>query len=95
MDGQNSMEKVYFILLGLSQHPWAQIIFFCLLLMSYVVTLLGISLILLLIYHDLRLQTPMYFFLSKMSFLDMCYTTSSVLQILINCLVTTPVISLG
>lgn len=37
----------------------------------------------------------MYFFLSKMSFLDMCYTTSSVLQILINCLVTTPVISLG
>ncbi|XP_011377609.1 olfactory receptor 13H1-like [Pteropus vampyrus] len=94
MDGQNSTEEVYFILLGLSQHSRAQIAFFCLLLMSYVVTLLGNSLILLLIYHDPQLHIPMYFFLSNLS-LDMCYTTSGVPQILINCLVTTPVISLG
>ena len=48
MDIQNSTKKIYFILLGLSQYPRVQTMFFCLLLMSYVVTLLGNSLILLL-----------------------------------------------
>ncbi|XP_058386776.1 olfactory receptor 13H1-like [Diceros bicornis minor] len=94
MDSQNGTEEIYFILLGLSQYPWAQTIFFCLLLVSYVITLFGNSLILLLIYYDPRLHMPMYFFLSNLSFLDMCYTTSSVPQMLINCLVTIPVISL-
>lgn len=92
---QNSSEEVYFILLGLSQYPRAQTTFFCLLLMSYIVTLLGNSLILLLICSDPRLHTPMYFCLSNLSFLDVCYTTSSVPQILVNCLVASPVISLG
>ncbi|XP_046537588.1 olfactory receptor 13H1-like [Equus quagga] len=95
MDSQNSTEEVYFLLLGFSQYPWAQTIFFCLLLMSYIITLFGNSLILLLIYCDTRLHTPMYFFLSNLSFLDMCYTTCSVPQMLINCLATIPVISLG
>ncbi|KAJ8795495.1 hypothetical protein J1605_002807 [Eschrichtius robustus] len=46
-------------------------------------------------YYDPRLSTPMYFFLSKLSFLDMCYTTSSVPQMLVNCLATIPIILLG
>ncbi|XP_031538011.2 olfactory receptor 13H1-like [Vicugna pacos] len=95
MDIQNSTEELYFILLGLSQYPRAQTVFFCLLLMSYIITLLGNSLVLLLICYDPRLHTPMYFFISNLSFLDMCYTTSSVPQTLINCLVTIPAISLG
>ncbi|XP_017170049.1 olfactory receptor family 2 subfamily Y member 1G isoform X2 [Mus musculus] len=33
---------------------------------------------------DLRLHTPMYFFLSHLSFLDLCFTTSTVPQLLIN-----------
>ncbi|KAM9226007.1 olfactory receptor 13H1-like [Dugong dugon] len=91
---QNSTDGIYFILLGLSQYPQAQTTFFCLLLMSYLVTLFGNNLILLLIYYDSWLHTPMYFFLSNLSFLDVCYTSSSVPQILINCLVNMPVISL-
>ncbi|XP_039100029.1 olfactory receptor 13H1-like [Hyaena hyaena] len=95
MDRKNSTQEIYFVLLGLSEYPRAQAIFCCLLLLSYIVTLLGNSLILLLIRYDPRLHTPMYFFLSNLSFLDVCYTTSSVPQVLINCLVATPVISLG
>ncbi|XP_058386416.1 olfactory receptor 13H1-like [Diceros bicornis minor] len=95
MDSQNGTEGITFILLGLSQYPRAQTINFRLLLMSYVITVFGNSLILLLVYYDPWLHMPMYFFLSNLSFLDMCYTTSSVPQMLINCLVTISVISLG
>ncbi|XP_043846782.1 olfactory receptor 13H1-like [Dromiciops gliroides] len=95
MDGRNTTAVTYFILTGLSEYPRAQIIFFCLLLVSYLVILLGNSLILFLIHYDSRLHTPMYFFLSNLSFLDICYTSSSVPQIIINCLARIPTISLG
>ncbi|XP_043846781.1 olfactory receptor 13H1-like [Dromiciops gliroides] len=94
MDGGNETDVTYFILIGLSEYPRAQVIFFCLLLMSYLIILLGNSLILFLIHYDSRLHTPMYFFLSNLSFMDMCYTSSSVPQVLINCLVRIPSISL-
>lgn len=94
MSTQNSTGET-FVLLGLSQHPRAQAVFFCLLLLSYLVTLFGNSLILLLICWDPQLHTPMYFFLSNLSFLDVCYTSSSVPQVVINCLVALPIISLG
>ncbi|XP_074153756.1 olfactory receptor 13H1-like [Sminthopsis crassicaudata] len=95
MDGKNDTSVTYFILIGLSEYPRAQVIFFCLLLISYLMTLLGNSLILLLIYYDSHLHTPMYFFISNLSFLDICYTSSSLPQVLINCLVSIPAISLG
>uniref|UniRef100_A0A5F8H486 Olfactory receptor n=1 Tax=Monodelphis domestica TaxID=13616 RepID=A0A5F8H486_MONDO len=95
MDGRNDTAVTYFILLGLSEYPRAQAIFFCLLLVSYLTTVLGNSLILFLIHYDSRLHTPMYFFLSNLSFLDICYTSSSLPQVLVNCLVRIPAISLG
>ncbi|XP_072463822.1 olfactory receptor 13H1-like [Notamacropus eugenii] len=95
MDGRNNTAVTYFILIGLSKHPRAQTVFFCLLLMSYLVTLLGNILILLLIHYDSWLHTPMYFFLSNLSFLDICYTSASVPQMIINCVVRIPIISLG
>ncbi|XP_001368289.2 olfactory receptor 13H1-like [Monodelphis domestica] len=94
MDRRNGTDVTYFILIGLSEYPRAQLIFFCILLVAYIVTLLGNSLILLLIHYDPQLHTPMYFFLSNLSFLDICYTSSTVPQMLINCLVRTPIISL-
>ncbi|VTJ89888.1 Hypothetical predicted protein, partial [Marmota monax] len=36
------------------------------------------------LHFDPRLHTPMYFFLSHLSFLDLCFTTSTVPQLLIN-----------
>ncbi|XP_020859173.1 olfactory receptor 13H1-like [Phascolarctos cinereus] len=95
MDGKNDTSVTYFILIGLSEYPRAQAIFFCLLLVSYIITLLGNSLILFLIYYDSHLHTPMYFFISNLSFLDICYTSSSLPQVLINCLVRIPAISQG
>ncbi|XP_076989765.1 olfactory receptor 13C7-like [Tamandua tetradactyla] len=71
-----------FILLGLSAHPKLEKIFFVLILLMYLVVLLGNGVLILVTIHDSRLHTPMYFFLGNLSFLDICYTTSSVPLIL-------------
>ncbi|XP_047569723.1 olfactory receptor 2C1 [Lutra lutra] len=73
-----------FILMGVSDHPQLEIIFFIVILFSYLLTLLGNSTIILLSCLDARLHTPMYFFLSNLSSLDLAFTTSSVPQMLIN-----------
>ncbi|XP_025072573.1 olfactory receptor 13H1-like [Alligator sinensis] len=82
-----------FILVGLSHHPQAQTAFFWLLLIVYMVTLMGNGLIVVLIVVDRQLHTPMYFFLSNLSFLDICYSSSSAPQILENCFAERPTIS--
>ncbi|XP_077180501.1 olfactory receptor 13H1-like [Paroedura picta] len=74
-----------FILLGLSDHPVAQAIFFWIILIFYLINLLGNGLMVLLIITDSHLHTPMYFFLSNLSFLDICYTSSSLPQALLTC----------
>ncbi|XP_045879080.1 olfactory receptor 13C7-like [Meles meles] len=71
-----------FILLGLSAHPRLEKMFFVLILLMYLVILLGNGVLILLTVLDSRLHTPMYFFLGNLSFLDICYTTSSVPLIL-------------
>ncbi|CAO2643374.1 Putative olfactory receptor 2W6 [Lemmus lemmus] len=50
----------------------------------FVVTVTGNSTIIFLSLVDLRLHTPMYFFLSNLSLLDLCYTTSSIPQLQVN-----------
>nr|XP_025869071.1 olfactory receptor 2S2-like [Vulpes vulpes] len=67
-----------FILLGLSDHPRLEKLFFVLILLMYLVILLGNGVLILVTILDSRLHTPMYFFLGNLSFLDICYTTSSV-----------------
>ncbi|XP_036891741.1 olfactory receptor 13C7-like [Sturnira hondurensis] len=71
-----------FILLGLSAHPRLEKMFFVLILLMYLVVLLGNGVLILVTILDSRLHTPMYFFLRNLSFLDICYTTSSVPLIL-------------
>ncbi|XP_060054891.1 olfactory receptor 13C7 [Erinaceus europaeus] len=71
-----------FILLGLSAHPKLEKTFFVLILLMYLVILLGNGVLILVTIFDSRLHTPMYFFLGNLSFLDICYTTSSVPLIL-------------
>ncbi|XP_005071941.1 olfactory receptor 10 [Mesocricetus auratus] len=73
-----------FILLGFSDWPQLELIFFIYILIFYSLTLFGNTAIIALSRMDLRLHTPMYFFLSHLSFLDLCYTTSTVPQLLIN-----------
>uniref|UniRef100_A0A2K6U632 Olfactory receptor n=1 Tax=Saimiri boliviensis boliviensis TaxID=39432 RepID=A0A2K6U632_SAIBB len=71
-----------FILLGLSAHPKLEKTFFVLILLMYLVILLGNGVLILVTILDSCLHTPMYFFLGNLSFLDICYTTSSVPLIL-------------
>uniref|UniRef100_A0A8D1RA64 Olfactory receptor n=1 Tax=Sus scrofa TaxID=9823 RepID=A0A8D1RA64_PIG len=71
-----------FVLLGLSDQPKLEKTFFVLILLMYLVILLGNGVLILVTILDSRLHTPMYFFLGNLSFLDICYTTSSVPLIL-------------
>ena len=74
----------YFVLLGFSNWPHLELVLFVVILMFYLMTLIGNLFIIFLSYLDSHLHTPMYFFLSNLSFLDLCYTTSSIPQLLIN-----------
>ncbi|XP_061022454.1 olfactory receptor-like protein OLF3 [Dama dama] len=71
-----------FILLGLSSDWDTQVALFILFSVTYLLTLLGNVLIVLLIRLDGRLHTPMYFFLSNLSLVDVSYATSIVPQML-------------
>ncbi|XP_078504524.1 olfactory receptor 2K2-like [Lissotriton helveticus] len=51
-------------------------------LVIYMVTLTANSLIIVAIQAGSRLRTPMYFFLSNLSFIDICYTSSTVPKVL-------------
>ncbi|KAB1253120.1 Olfactory receptor 13H1 [Camelus dromedarius] len=82
-----------FLLIGISDYPEWRVIFFTLVLITYLSTLLGNGLIIFLIHIDSHLHTPMYFFLSNLSFLDLCYGTVSMLQTLVHCFSTHPYIS--
>ncbi|XP_007540014.2 olfactory receptor 1L1-like [Erinaceus europaeus] len=73
-----------FVLMGLSSRPEDQMPLFALFLAIYMVILMGNLIIILVIYSDNRLQTPMYFFLSILSFVDICYTTVTIPKMLTN-----------
>ncbi|XP_074052070.1 olfactory receptor 13D1-like [Macrotis lagotis] len=84
MDKQNYTAVTEFFLVGLSQYPGLQIGLYVLCLMMYLVILLGNSILIIISILDSRLHTPMYFFLGNLSFLDICYTSSSIPQMLVN-----------
>ncbi|KAL4689832.1 hypothetical protein H8959_012623 [Pygathrix nigripes] len=58
-------------------------------------TVIGNLLIILAIRSDTHLQTPMYFFLSVLSFVDICYVTVIIPKMLVNFLSETKIISYG
>ena len=93
METNNETQLHEFILLGLSNDWGTQVSLFVLFLLMYLVTVLGNFLIIVLIRLDSRLHTPMYFFLTNLSFLDMCYTTSIVPQMLTDLRASTKTIS--
>ncbi|XP_008046385.1 LOW QUALITY PROTEIN: putative olfactory receptor 2B8 [Carlito syrichta] len=84
MDQKNGTYFTGFILLGFFDKPRLELVLFAVLLIFYIFTLLGNTTITVLSRLDPHLHTPMYFFLSNLSFLDLCYTTSIVLQLLVN-----------
>ncbi|XP_001374769.2 olfactory receptor 13H1-like [Monodelphis domestica] len=89
----NHSKVTEFILVGLSRQPASQISLFWTLLFVYVVTLLGNSAILVAVWGESRLHTPMYFFLGNLSFLDLLFSTSTVPLVMMNALWDFPTIS--
>ncbi|XP_076713641.2 olfactory receptor 7C2-like [Callospermophilus lateralis] len=73
-----------FILLGFTDDPDLQSLFFGLLLAMYLVTVLGNLLIILAVISDSHLHTPMYFFLSNLSLADIGFTSTTIPKALRN-----------
>ncbi|XP_044929866.1 olfactory receptor 2B11-like [Mustela putorius furo] len=80
----NNSHPGEFILLGFSDRPWLELPLFAVLLITYPMAMVGNVAIILVSRLDARLHSPMYFFLTNLSFLDMCYITSIVPQMLFN-----------
>ncbi|XP_063291654.1 olfactory receptor 5V1-like [Pelobates fuscus] len=75
-----------FIFIGISSNRELQLTFFILLLVVYLLCLFGYLAIIIVVKVDPHLQTPMYFFLSHFSFLEMCFTSNTIPKLLYNLL---------
>ncbi|MEJ1269772.1 olfactory receptor 1354 [Cricetulus griseus] len=67
-----------------SESPDLQFLIFALFLSMYLITVLGNLLIITAIISQSHLHTPMYFFLSNLSFVDICFTSTTVPKMLVN-----------
>ncbi|XP_004716982.2 olfactory receptor 2AP1-like [Echinops telfairi] len=81
---RNQTSMIEFILLGLTDDTNLQVVVFLFLLLTYVLSIMGNSVIIILTLLDYRLQSPMYFFLRNFSFLEICFTTVFVPKMLVN-----------
>ncbi|XP_075050049.1 olfactory receptor-like protein OLF3 [Mixophyes fleayi] len=84
MEYMNQTSAHRFILIGLSTNPCLQKLYFVIFLVMYMVTVLGNVLILVVVRIDKQLHTPMYFFLTNLSFIDLCFCSTIVPKLLIN-----------
>ncbi|XP_036593194.1 olfactory receptor 7A17-like [Trichosurus vulpecula] len=89
----NQTQFIEFILLGFSEKPDEQGPLFGLFLGMYLVTVVGNLLIMLTIGSNSHLHTPMYFFLSNLSFVDICMVSTTVPRMLVSILTQNKVIS--
>ncbi|EHB03113.1 Olfactory receptor 8H2 [Heterocephalus glaber] len=71
----NSTSVPGFILMGLTDSAETQLVLSMLFLLIYLITVLGNMGMILIVRLDPRLHTPMYFFLTHLSFLDLSYSS--------------------
>ncbi|ELK35810.1 PREDICTED: olfactory receptor 1009 [Myotis davidii] len=75
MANENYTRITEFIFTGLNYNPQLQVFLFLLFLSFYIINLTGNLGMIILIQIDNRLHTPMYFFLSHLSFVDICFSS--------------------
>ncbi|XP_029812547.1 olfactory receptor 4P4-like [Suricata suricatta] len=93
MESQRNVSD--FILLGLSYDYYTQIFCFTLFLFCYAALLVGNLLILISIRCSPLFHQPMYYFLSHLSYMDICYTSSITPKFIADLLVERKAISYG
>ncbi|XP_006977421.1 olfactory receptor 1468-like [Peromyscus maniculatus bairdii] len=84
MSGNNQSVISHFLLLGLPISPEHQHLFYTLFLAMYLTTVMGNLMIIILILLDSHLHTPMYLFLSNLSFSDLCFSSVTMPKLLQN-----------
>ncbi|XP_053516751.1 olfactory receptor 1509 [Artibeus jamaicensis] len=82
MDTLNQTRVTEFVFLGLADNWVLKILFFMAFTATYVLTLWGNILIMVTIVFTERLHIPMYFFLSNLSFIDICHSSVTVPKML-------------
>ncbi|XP_027421729.1 olfactory receptor-like protein OLF2 [Bos indicus x Bos taurus] len=76
MDGENCTSLKEFLLLGISSSPIIKVTLFTMFLVIYLIVLVANLRMIVLVRTEPQLHTPMYFFLSYLSFSDFCYSTA-------------------
>ncbi|XP_033024591.1 olfactory receptor 12-like [Lacerta agilis] len=71
----NHTEVTEFVLVSFKGQPQMQIVFLMLFLLMYTITLVGNAGMIVITSSDSKLDTPMYYFLKNLSFLDICYSS--------------------
>ncbi|XP_072472615.1 olfactory receptor 2A12-like [Notamacropus eugenii] len=89
----NHSSVMEFVLLGFSSDPTSNRILFIIFLLLYLCSVLGNGLIIILMCLDSHLHSPMYFFLSIFSLLDVGYATTTMPQMLVHFLSSSKLIS--
>ncbi|XP_007518753.1 olfactory receptor 10AG1-like [Erinaceus europaeus] len=84
MREDNVSVVIQFILMGFSDLSEFQGLLFGVFSIIYMIILVGNSLIIIITRIDNALQTPMYFFLTNFSFLEICYVSVTLPKILMN-----------
>ncbi|XP_034853280.1 olfactory receptor 7G1-like [Mirounga leonina] len=84
MGPRNKTGVSEFLLMEVTEDPELKPLLFILFLSIYLVTILGNLLIILAVSSDSYLHTPMYFFLSNLSFTDICLSTTTIPKMLVN-----------
>ncbi|XP_053555859.1 olfactory receptor 1019-like [Bombina bombina] len=93
-DMDNCTDLDGFIFNAFSDTKNLYVLFFLLFMFLFIATVMGNSLIILLSWSDSQLNTPMYFLLSNLSFIDICYSSTTIPQMLVIFLVEQSFISL-
>ncbi|XP_056418928.1 olfactory receptor 2D2-like [Hyla sarda] len=84
MERGNYSQVTEFILLGFSTDPIVQVLLFHVFLILYMTTVAGNLLLMVAVRSDHRLHSSMYIFLASLSFLDICFTSITIPNMLSN-----------